>query len=669
MLHFDSMILKNFGPYEGEQTIDFTEKKGVTIIWGNNGRGKTTLLNAFRYALFNEVFKRAGKLENIYKMENSEAAKRGEHGFSVTLKMTNNGDSYKLTREYKPLSGVTDPKNDEDYEMLVFLNKNGNILSNDQRDHELNMIMPVDVARFFLFDAELLQEYEDLLDENAVEGEKIKEAIEKILGLPVLNNGMVDIKQKLTDLSRNKNQIASKNKKAKDIVNEIEILDQQISQHNSDIANHKEMLQKYKSQLAVLETQMNSTEKLRGWIADRKKASETLTDLETKLANVEVQLKTALGSAWKNMLGTTVRDLSDKINKEKEELDNKRNKSGVADHFIREMRSAVAEKVCPICGQDVSDTIIETLKKKIKENSSEFKGLSNSERERLYTLNNMSSDLKWLKENIGITDVKATIANLESQRDDDKIKIDTNKQIIDDCTDNIKRSGLQQSEDVIQSYAKKYADIDSKIKAELNGINRQQEDLRKQQTTKEGLSKQLDKMSSSDSEFEKVKNQYKICEGLYNIFKESKEAYREELKKNVELDASSFFVQLSEDPDYTGLKINQNYGLEIIHKSGSIVPGRSSGYEHLVALSLIGALHKNAPLRGPIIIDSPFGRLDPQNKKNMIRTLPSMADQVILLAYTDEIDNQTARKELGNNLLAEYSLKRISSMHTEIEKS
>ena len=46
-----------------------------------------------------------------------------------------------------------------------------------------------------------------------------------------------------------------------------------------------------------------------------------------------------------------------------------------------------------------------------------------------------------------------------------------------------------------------------------------------------------------------------------------------------------------------------------------------------------------------------------------------MADQVILLAYTDEIDNQTARKELGNNLLAEYSLKRISSMHTEIEKS
>ena len=84
---------------------------------------------------------------------------------------------------------------------------------------------------------------------------------------------------------------------------------------------------------------------------------------------------------------------------------------------------------------------------------------------------------------------------------------------------------------------------------------------------------------------------------------------------------------------------------------------------------MIGALHKNAPLRGPIIIDSPFGRLDPQNKKNMIRTLPSMADQVILLAYTDEIDNQTARKELGNNLLAEYSLKRISSMHTEIEKS
>ena len=52
MLKFTSMTINNFGPYEGAQTIDFSDGDGVTLIWGDNGHGKTTLLNLFRYALF-----------------------------------------------------------------------------------------------------------------------------------------------------------------------------------------------------------------------------------------------------------------------------------------------------------------------------------------------------------------------------------------------------------------------------------------------------------------------------------------------------------------------------------------------------------------------------------------------------------------------------------------
>ena len=126
------------------------------------------------------------------------------------------------------------------------------------------------------------------------------------------------------------------------------------------------------------------------------------------------------------------------------------------------------------------------------------------------------------------------------------------------------------------------------------------------------------------------------------------------------------FKKLTSDKDYIGLQINNNYGLEIIHNSGRTVPGRSSGYEHIVALSLIGALHMNAPLRGPIIMDSPFGRLDPNHKANIARTLSYMAEQAMLLVYTSEIDEQVARREIGNKLLHEYRLERVSSMHTEV---
>ena len=41
MLKFTSLTIDNFGPYEGVQTIDFGSGDGVTLIWGDNGHGKT----------------------------------------------------------------------------------------------------------------------------------------------------------------------------------------------------------------------------------------------------------------------------------------------------------------------------------------------------------------------------------------------------------------------------------------------------------------------------------------------------------------------------------------------------------------------------------------------------------------------------------------------------
>ena len=159
-----------------------------------------------------------------------------------------------------------------------------------------------------------------------------------------------------------------------------------------------------------------------------------------------------------------------------------------------------------------------------------------------------------------------------------------------------------------------------------------------------------------------------MCEAISQIFEEGIASYRDKLKEDIERDATELFVQISNDPDYTSLKINDNYGLYMVHKTGEIVPLRSAGFEHVVALSLIGALHKNAPLRGPIIMDSPFGRLDPTHKSNITKVLPKMSEQIVLLVYTSEINEQDARDTLGPNLKREYRLQRYSSFYTQIEQ-
>lgn len=235
MLQFVSMLINNFGPYKGENEIDFTDKNGVTIFWGDNGRGKTTLLNAFRYALFGTVQRRHGKLTIFKEMENYESRGEGIYGFSISIKMKNGEDFYLLTRSFKPREGIADPRTDSDYEKRCFLKKNGSLLSPDQRDHALNMLMPEQVSRFFLFDGELLQEYEGLVIDGENSGERIKEAIEKILGVPVLQNATVDLENLKSNIERNAIRVAQKNNRTRLLASQVSGIEEEIANHVREI--------------------------------------------------------------------------------------------------------------------------------------------------------------------------------------------------------------------------------------------------------------------------------------------------------------------------------------------------------------------------------------------------------------------------------------------------
>ena len=124
----------------------------------------------------------------------------------------------------------------------------------------------------------------------------------------------------------------------------------------------------------------------------------------------------------------------------------------------------------------------------------------------------------------------------------------------------------------------------------------------------------------------------------------------------------------TEKTDYARLRINDDYGLTIIHRDGRAEEARSAGAEHVVALALMGALQNNAPLRGPIVMDSPFGRLDEQHTSNVVSALHLMAVQVVLLVYESEIGRRRARELLGSRLISEYELERVSSRRTNINK-
>lgn len=115
MLHIRALHIQDFGPFKGHQTICLSLEDGVTVVYGENMRGKTSLLNAVRFAFFGKVIGRGTKTMPLHKVGNWEQAASGKYGFQVQLEFTDDNHEYKLTRSCRPRGGVTSPSNDEDY--------------------------------------------------------------------------------------------------------------------------------------------------------------------------------------------------------------------------------------------------------------------------------------------------------------------------------------------------------------------------------------------------------------------------------------------------------------------------------------------------------------------------------------------------------------------------
>ena len=191
-MRFRKITVENFGPFKNPTSIDFTARNGVSIVWGRNGRGKTTLLNAFNFVLNGTVKDRDGNVDNFLSFINESGIDEGKYTFKVTLDLEDNGKEYRIVRSIAVVPGVDRPTSNSDLYTVLRVNESGSILSSADSEHFVKGIMTKEVSRFFLFDGELLTEYEELLNENSVRGGSIKSSIEQILGMPILTYGASD---------------------------------------------------------------------------------------------------------------------------------------------------------------------------------------------------------------------------------------------------------------------------------------------------------------------------------------------------------------------------------------------------------------------------------------------------------------------------------------------
>lgn len=644
MLVLKSLEVEGFGPFADRQRLDFGPPPGVTVIYGDNMRGKTTLLNAIRFAFYGHVVGRMLGAEprrrRLRSVVNRDLAADGIFRFSVVLTFEFDGQPYELVRTCEPLGD--DPQDDSEFEIETLVRCGGRALGPQEKDRLLATVLPTEIARFFLFDGELLQEYEQLLLADSADGKKISGAIERILGVPVLKQGQKHLREMADDAVRTAGREAAKNIKTQALGNALQLAAEEKRAH---VAERDRLLEEQGEALelkAEAEARLSSYQRLHQIVDRLSKARDALSDAENDQREAMADLRRTMSVAWRTLLREPIRLARSAAQAAAERQ---------YDELVSELRRrAVQRSHCEVCDQAVPIHRHAALLSSVAS-----RGPSAASAKPLLTL----KELNAIEDEDRSGEVRAIWTRLQAAG----VRAKAAKDEVDDCEEALK-GGKGEDVAIAQADYSKILDRLASLKA---AIERAEEKVAETDARISELNQKLRNTAGGD--LGEAEARAALLSDAAAVFGEAVERYKNALRVKVEATASDLFLAMTtEKTDYASLTINESYGLTIRHHDGQAEEARSAGAEHVVALALMGALQRNAPLQGPIVMDSPFGRLDAGHTDNIVAALPRMADQTVLLVHENEVDRSRVRELLKGRLRREYSLERISARRTRIRQ-
>jgi len=646
-------------PYKGEQKIVFPSEgqQNVMLVFGDNMRGKTSLLNAIRWAFFGRALGRHLKIIAPIDIVNIDATKQNDWNVAVNIRFENDGHEYDLRRNMQPKPMIYKPRTSNDFSFDVMLRKDSNVLRGDQIPYELNQIIPEDIARFFLFDGELLQEYEMLLDDQDEQGKSIKDAIEKVLGVPALLNARNELGTLLKDALKKQTSDTQHIEGVRRQSEERGKLESLREDLDADLRKLQEEFDSCQNQVEMLDRELEESKTIQAEKTKLDNYQQDLDQVSKRQENLQQNKLLLLKDAWKDLVQPKLQFFLIDLERKRNSYQDEQRKKNFIESRIESLESILKESQCPTCEQHISSEKKNSVGSELGSLQASLKKYEDD----VNKLGNLSEQITKLSrikpsgagDNILNIDTELRKNSLEITRIDNEIE-ELNEKLKNHNTAEISRK-WKLRDDLLKLVGTVERDIrDQRIAIDENE--------RKQAL----LTKQIE--SNADARAQKSSKLVSAYTQLKNIFSESINALRDDLRQNVADLATQAFTELTTEPTYKGLQINESYGLTIVDRENREIAQRSAGAEQIVALALIDGLNRTARKTGPIIMDTPLGRLDLKHRDNVLKYLPKMAEQVILLVHEGEIRKDEIIDSLRMRIGCVYNIERISSSESRIVK-
>jgi DNA sulfur modification protein DndD len=606
----EEIRLRDFRCFYGESSIAFATDptKNVTLVYAENGVGKTTLLNALLWCFYGETTSRFEKKEDIL---NYDAKKEGRVMASVEVMFEHNGSRYMAKRFFR-----TGPQADIGRPFVIARIDQGSHTNIDSPDTFINTVIPREMASHFLFDGEHAEVFLGESNRGSIRG-----AVRDILGCSLIETAIEDL-QAVSSQFRKQMPSTPATKRIAELNDRIDALTSQIETATGEIERLEKKHAMTEEQIQDIEEKLRNTSAAKELQRSRDRLNEQLRRAEKRQRDHSDEVYKWLGENGRFIV-------SKKITEETfEYLDDKKHRGRIPSPYNEEfVKDILAAETC-ICGAHLEP--------------------GSAAAKQVATLLDKAAN-QLMRDRIA--KVRARLSNLRTGRAKAPTQLTTAQERLAEAREEASSLEAQLGEISEKLKGINFEDISSReqrreeLRRELSAIDRQIGALRtgieNGEREKAQIDREINVLAQQDQQTAIYGQRRSLCESIKGTL-ELQLVEEENMARKVLRAAIRRILEQTTRKVLT-LRMSDDYVISLVNADGMALP-KSSGENQLLGLAFTAALVEFAKVRenaqdykllpgtiAPLVLDSPFGQLDEAYRLTTAEFIPKMARQVVLL--------------------------------------